>query len=250
MAEARGLAGVPDFEAMDCALGLRDGQTQAIFTAMASRELVTCDGGIVAWEKRQPKREREDDSAAERKRRQREREAGVTPADTPSNATHADVTPCHAESHQKTPRGEESREEPSPPSEKKGARKRADPGASVDRPESVAESVWSDWLALRKAKKAPVTGTVLQNAEGEARKAGVTLEDFLRIWCARGSQGLQAEWLTARDRQSVAAPSETAYARQMREKYEQVCPDIAAKRPGAAASITVDMEPSDAIAIR
>lgn len=139
---------------------------------------------------------------------------------------------------------------PSIPSVQKVARKRADPTASIARPESVAESVWSDWLALRKAKKAPVTGTVLQNAEGEARKAGMTLEDFLRIWCARGSQGLQAEWLTARDRQSVAAPSETAYARQMREKYEQVCPDIAAKRPGATAPLTVDMEPSDAIAIR
>jgi len=67
----------------------------------------------------------------------------------------------------------------------------------------------------------------------------------------RDAEKLRTEWLTKR----VAAPArtqptETAYARQMREKYEQVCPDIAAKRPGAAAPLTVDMEPSDALTIR
>jgi uncharacterized protein YdaU (DUF1376 family) len=62
-------------------------------------------------------------------------------------------------------------------------------------PDGVDEQVWVDWLALRKAKKAPVTDTVLKGAMTEAEKAGMTLNNFLLIWCQRGSQGLQAEWL-------------------------------------------------------
>lgn len=75
------------------------------------------------------------------------------------------------------------------------ARKRA-----PSRPDEVSESVWSDWMHLRKAKKAPVTGTVVENAQAEARKAGMSLDAFLRVWCARGSQGLQADWLKPHER--------------------------------------------------
>jgi uncharacterized protein YdaU (DUF1376 family) len=70
------------------------------------------------------------------------------------------------------------------------ARKSADhPNPGVD------PQVWEDWKALRKAKRAPVTQTVIDGATAEANKAGMPLEAFLRIWCQRGSQGLQAEWL-------------------------------------------------------
>jgi uncharacterized protein YdaU (DUF1376 family) len=62
-------------------------------------------------------------------------------------------------------------------------------------PEDVSEQVWSDFLALRKQKRAPVTQTVLEGAVAEAVKAGMPLEQFLRVWCSRGSQGLEASWL-------------------------------------------------------
>ena len=71
-------------------------------------------------------------------------------------------------------------------------------------PEDVGLQEWEDWLALRKAKKAPVTETVLKSARTEAEKAGMTLNSFLIIWCARGSQGLQADWLKTNERQSFA----------------------------------------------
>ena len=64
------------------------------------------------------------------------------------------------------------------------------------KPENVTDEVWDDWQHLRKAKKAPVTKTVLNGAIKEAKKAGLGLNDFLSIWCVRGSQGLQASWLT------------------------------------------------------
>lgn len=74
---------------------------------------------------------------------------------------------------------------------------------TVERPEDVAEQTWADWLALRKAKKAPVTDTVLAQAKREAAKAGMPLESFLQVWCARGSQGLQADWLKPHERRAT-----------------------------------------------
>lgn len=80
---------------------------------------------------------------------------------------------------------------------KEDASTREPRSASPTRPENVDPQVWSDWLQLRKAKKAPVTSTVITTAITEASKAGISLEAFLRIWCSRGSQGLEASWLKA-----------------------------------------------------
>jgi len=71
-------------------------------------------------------------------------------------------------------------------------------------PPDVGLQVWQDWLALRKAKKAPVTETVLKSARTEAEKAGISLSDFLTIWCARGSQGLEASWLKQSETQALS----------------------------------------------
>ncbi len=111
--------------------------------------------------------------------------------------------------------------------EEKEPRKRV---PAPERPADVSDQVWSDWLQLRKGKRAPVTATVLAEAIAEAGKAGMSVERFLTVWCARGSQGLEAAWLKPHER---AGPSETNYARQMREKYEQATPLVAAKQPGA-----------------
>lgn len=73
---------------------------------------------------------------------------------------------------------------------------------AIERPEDVDEQTWADWLQLRKTKKAPVTETVLKQARNESEKAGISLEAFLQIWCARGSQGLQADWIKPQELQS------------------------------------------------
>jgi len=112
MAAERGHVGDPDFEAMDCALGMKDGTAQRVHEAMQDREMVAEDGTLPAWQKRQPKREREEDpeAVAARQRAKRERD----------KADSSHVTPSHATSRQKTPRGEESREELIPPQPPKG----------------------------------------------------------------------------------------------------------------------------------
>lgn len=116
----------------------------------------------------------------------------------------------------------------SPASKKKA---RAAPAAQVERPADVDESVWRDWLALRKAKKAPVTPTVLENASTEAAAAGMSLEAFLRVWCARGSQGLQAEWLKPHERpqQPSAAIREPAWRAEQRQRTAEFAGPYAAK---------------------
>lgn len=67
-------------------------------------------------------------------------------------------------------------------------------------PSDVDPQVWSDWLQLRKQKKAAVTETVVESARKEAAKAALTFERFLEVWCLRGSQGLMAEWLKPHER--------------------------------------------------
>jgi hypothetical protein len=104
--EKRGSFGVIDCESIDCLLDMEDGAAQRIVEAMQDRNLVE-DGTIAAWDKRQPKRERDDPNAAERQALKRDRDS----QSKPSEASDVNVTPCHATSHQKTPILEKRREE-------------------------------------------------------------------------------------------------------------------------------------------
>lgn len=111
----RGNYGELDFESIDCALGLDDGQAQAIHTAMGNRSMVSDDGRVASWEKRQPKREREDDNSTERSRAFRQSKRQTSPNNTngdnatPKQANSGNATPCNAMQRQETPRVEESR---------------------------------------------------------------------------------------------------------------------------------------------
>ena len=73
-------------------------------------------------------------------------------------------------------------------------------------PDGVTAETWRDWLALRKAKRAPVSETVIREAQTESVKAGMTFDAFLRVWCVRGSQGLQADWLKPHERGGTVQP--------------------------------------------
>ena len=62
-------------------------------------------------------------------------------------------------------------------------------------PSGVFDSTWSDFLALRKTKKAPVTQTAIDGIAREASKAGMSLENALRMCCERGWTGFKADWV-------------------------------------------------------
>ena len=91
-----------------------------------------------------------------------------------------------------------------------------------DKPSDVSDSVWQDFLQIRKAKRSPMTDTALQQIRAEAEKANITLQTALEHSCARGWQGFKAEWLIESTTQRAsAANGETAYQRSMREKWEE-----------------------------
>lgn len=90
-----------------------------------------------------------------------------------------------------------NRQEPSRTVSKATKKQRAD---ALPCPDDVSPQTWADWLALRKAKKATVSQTVIDHARREAGKAGMTFEAFLAVWVFRGSQGLQADWLKPSER--------------------------------------------------
>lgn len=75
--------------------------------------------------------------------------------------------------------------------DEKPKRKRA---AAVARPEDVSEEVWEDFKTLRKAKRAPITETVIRKFRSEAEKAGISLEEAVQYSIFRGWQGFQADW--------------------------------------------------------
>jgi hypothetical protein len=67
--------------------------------------------------------------------------------------------------------------------------------ATAKKPADVDQAVWDDFIALRRAKKAPLTETALRMLENEARKAGITTQEAMRMCCANGWQGFKASWM-------------------------------------------------------
>lgn len=64
-----------------------------------------------------------------------------------------------------------------------------------ERPGDVTEATWADWLAHRRAKRAPVTASAMDGIRNESEKAGLPLDDCLRQAMAAGWQSFRAEWL-------------------------------------------------------
>jgi hypothetical protein len=66
---------------------------------------------------------------------------------------------------------------------------------TVAPPEGVTDSVWQDWIKLRKEKRAAVTQTAVNGIQREANKAGVSLQAALETCCSRGWTGFKADWV-------------------------------------------------------
>lgn len=64
-------------------------------------------------------------------------------------------------------------------------------------PEGVSESVFKDFVKLRKGLKAPVTDTAIKGLQREAGKANMTLESVMELCCKNGWRGFDASWIKA-----------------------------------------------------
>ena len=69
----------------------------------------------------------------------------------------------------------------------------------------MPEPVWQDFLAIRKAKRAPLTATALAGIAREAGKVGLSLPEALAYCCEAGWQGFNAGWWTDRHRATAQA---------------------------------------------
>jgi uncharacterized protein YdaU (DUF1376 family) len=67
----------------------------------------------------------------------------------------------------------------------------------IERPSDVSEATWDGFIAIRKAKKSPLSVAALDGIRREASKASLSLEDALSECCARGWQGFKADWVSA-----------------------------------------------------
>lgn len=175
--EDRGSFGTIDCEAIDCLLGLEDGATAAILAAMGERGLVD-DGTVSAWEKRQPKRERTDNTSTERSRAHRDRQRqSQQDGDKQHHATPEidDATPCNAMQHQKKPRGEERREE----EKTEEAPSAKSPAGSALPKNWILPAQWAAW------------------AQGERPDLDPNrvADEFRDYWIAKpGKEGRKADW--------------------------------------------------------
>lgn len=65
----------------------------------------------------------------------------------------------------------------------------------IQRPESVSEQVWKDWLVIRKKKGAPLTETAWSLMTSQAAKAGWPIEKAIEECCLRNWQSFKADWV-------------------------------------------------------
>lgn len=121
---------------------------------------------------------------------------------------------------------------------KEPSRNRQKKESAVARPASVNEQVWSDWLALRRSRRADVTPTALAGVEREAAKAGWTLQQAMAECCARGWIGFKAEWVGQRPA-ARASPADERDAR-LGEWLGQLTGGLAGRPPRNKEIIDVD----------
>ncbi len=100
----------------------------------------------------------------------------------------------------------------------------------------VDDQVWSDFVQHRRAKRAPVTTTVIRGFEREALKAGLSLEQAIVTACEMGWQGFRADWYAR------CSPSDkTAWQRGVAKRVAEFAPDLAALDP-AKPAVVIEME--------
>lgn len=85
-----------------------------------------------------------------------------------------------------------------------------EPGSGEHAPSipGVPAELLTDWLAVRKAKKAgPLTATAIGGLVREATKAGITPAEAVTFCCEAGWQGFNAGWYADRTKGKTPAPS-------------------------------------------
>jgi uncharacterized protein YdaU (DUF1376 family) len=116
--------------------------------------------------------EKSEKASASAKARWSKKDANALPTQSDSNATHNTLPITH---------------NTLPNTQKKAT--------VVATPVGVSESVWQEFIAHRKAKKARVTQLVIDGIEEQSKIAGWSLEDALKEIIVRNWQSFKADWV-------------------------------------------------------
>jgi len=116
--------------------------------------------------------EKSEKASASAKARWNKKDANALPTQSDSNATHNTLPITH---------------NTLPNTQKKAT--------VVAAPVGVSESVWQEFIAHRKAKKARVTQLVIDGIEEQSKIAGWSLEDALKEIIVRNWQSFKADWV-------------------------------------------------------
>jgi uncharacterized protein YdaU (DUF1376 family) len=100
--------------------------------------------------------------------------------------------------------------------------------------DQVPDELLKDYLEVRRAKKAgKLTQTAIEGIDREAKLAGLTLEQALRVCCEQGWQGFKAVWYANLNAPSrVTSIGETPHQRNTRMRVAEIAPEIARRAPG------------------
>lgn len=157
----------------------------------------------------------------------------------------------------KSHRSQEQEQEQEPPSgvAPEGPSSPKPPKPHQQPPQGIAPQVWSDWLQVRKGKRAgPVTETAWSGLVREAAKAGITAEAAVRACCEFGWQGFNAGWYAQRKPLTAGrAPAALSFAERETARKAARYAEMTGGLIGQAATPPapgefIDMEPTDGAA--
>ena len=149
----------------------------------------------VAWDRRQFKSD-QDKTAAERQRRHRQKVAAVTP----------DVTDVSRVTSRIARNGAVTQPETETDTELCSTQPRG-----KFQPDGVPNQLWSDFVAVRKAKRAPITAAAMQRLEREATKANLSLPAAIQMCAERGWSSIDSSWDAVRQVAPRKSEFQSAY---------------------------------------
>jgi hypothetical protein len=104
----------------------------------------------------------------------------------------------------------------------------------------------AEFIAHKRSLKAPLTARAWADHLSESRKAGWSPVAAAEKVMARNWKGFDAKYVASEARPGFERPAETPYQRSMREKYEKVAPQVAARSPNHRAKpVIFDFEVED-----
>jgi len=169
----------PDAELLQRKVALKMGLTCAelenVMKRLSRMGLVNAETyQPAAWDERQARSDRDETNAERQARYRQTHKKPVTDSNALRNGAVTGIE-------------EEEEEEEEVEEDKKNTR-------AVAQPDGVSDSVWQDFKAIRKTKKAAITTTAINKIRAQAAKAGVSLQVALETCCERGWASFNADW--------------------------------------------------------